>query len=385
MQKKQMTAFFLLTVTVASVLTSCRVSTAAKEHIYEDFDLKKDLGIEFPTKAFNIDEITIFDTEVLPAEPNFIGENITAFPMIVYDKMDIYESKTSKYPSNTLKNGEEIFLSEPVGDDIWGTVYSRDGKLIGYAKDGFLSAVSDGVGMYAEIGNEYGLAKTNSGDMINAYSHLVDVNKYLKVYYSDDLANTDVTTLDGVDLTEYDLVVSMKLSTQETSIGKPFYNRNMCLLQYDTLLKLVRAIRAFKNDGYTVVIYDAYRPTSVQQKWFDVVRVHKWVANPAIGMGGIHDRGTAVDISLLDASGMEIEMPTPMHTFTVDSARDSEKMTEAARANMEYMTKIMWNCGFTYINSEWWHFQCVNTKKYLPTDHPLDDIILVPSEFSSIN
>ena len=97
-------------------------------------------------------------------------------------------------------------------------------------------------------------------------------------------------------------------------------------------------------------------------------------------MGGIHDRGTALDISLIDSDGNELEMPTPMHTFTNDSARSSENMTDTARDNMNYMTDVMTSCGFTYINSEWWHFQCENTRNYLPTDHPLDTIPLVPSE-----
>ena len=69
-----------------------------------------------------------------------------------------------------------------------------------------------------------------------------------------------------------------------------------------------------------------------------------------------------------------------MHTFTDAAARDSKEMTDTARANMDYMARVMVSCGFTYINSEWWHFQCVNTKNYLPTDHPIDDIPLVPSE-----
>ncbi len=172
----------------------------------------------------------------------------------------------------------------------------------------------------------------------------------------------------------------MKLSTSETTIGQPFYTRNLCMLQYDTLQLLIKAIERFRRDGYTVVIYDAYRPTSVQQRWFDVVKVHKWVANPSIGMGGVHDRGTAIDMSLIDKDGNELEMPTPMHTFTNDSARNSENMTETARENMNYMMRVMVACGFTYINSEWWHFQDKNTASYLPTDHPIDEIPLVPSE-----
>ena len=232
--------------------------------------------------------------------------------------------------------------------------------------------------VYGELPVEYGMARTNANTYVKAYSHLVDVGKYFKAFYS-------TSELSGAaDFSEYDLVVSMKLSTSDTSIGKPFYKKNLCMVQYDLLPMLKKAVDMFAKDGYRIVIYDAYRPTSVQQRWFDVVKVHKWVANPAIGMGGVHDRGTALDISLIDTNGNLLEMPTPMHTFTEESARNSPTMTETARNNMNYMLNVMVQCGFTYINSEWWHFQDVDTQYYLPTDHPIDEIPLVPSEPTEI-
>ena len=273
----------------------------------------------------------------------------------------------------TLRAGEFVIVAEPDDNSEWATVYNENHRLLGYTKDVFLHTVNDGSALYAELPIETGLAPDNTGKKISAYSHLVDISKYLRVYSSVKQSNT------GVDFSKYDVKVSMKLSTNDTSIGEPFYTRNLCLIQYDTLQKLIKAIEIFKADGYTVVIYDAYRPTSVQQRWFDVVKVHKWVANPKIGMGGVHDRGTAIDMSLIGPDGKELEMPTPMHTFTVESARNSTTMSKKARANMEYMTNVMVSVGFSYINSEWWHFQCVDTQNYLPTDHPIDEIPLVPS------
>ncbi len=364
-----------LILNLGSTLTSCAVSPEAKNHIYEDFDLKEHLGLEFPDEAFDFGKLgTTSLTRPGQALPNSSLDGPRSFPMTVYGKMDIYESTTSQYPYNTLKEGTKIILTEPEDNSIWAKVYDIDGTPLGFTKEGFLHALSDNTQLYAEVPVESGMAPNAAGTKIPAYSHLVDVRKYLRVY------ETTEPIPEGFDLSQYDVVVSMKLSTSDTSIGEPFYKKNLCLLQYDTLQKLMNAIEVFRNDGYTVVIYDAYRPTSVQQRWFDVVRVHKWVADPSRGMGGIHDRGTAIDMSLCDAGGVELEMPTPMHSFTEESARNSEIMTETARNNMDYMTRVMVGCGFTYINSEWWHFQCVNTKDYLPTDHPIDDIPLVPAE-----
>jgi D-alanyl-D-alanine dipeptidase len=341
---------------------------------YSEDDLRKDLGI---TIAFP--DLNKSNSDSDSSADSFINDLIkenedeSIFKMKVYDSMSIYSSLIDDKAEKILGAGEFVLLQE-LNNSEWANVYSLDGKFMGYAKDGFMHSISTGSEVYAELPIEYGKAKTNSNTYVDAYSHLVDIRKYFKVYSSTD-------ELEGAtDYSNYDLVVSMKLSTEETSIGEPFYDSNICMVQYDILPMLKKAIELFRKDGYILVIYDAYRPTSVQQRWFDVVKVHKWVADPSIGMGGIHDRGSAVDISLIDINGRELGFPTPMHTFTEDSARHSPNMTETARAIMNYMLDVMVQCGFTYINSEWWHFQDVNTQYYLPTDHPLDKIPLVPSE-----
>ncbi|MBQ2546781.1 MAG: hypothetical protein II557_10855, partial [Clostridia bacterium] len=340
----------------------------------------KEMGITFEnTLAVDVDEneADLWQPEPAPEdvpEPNFTGERHGGFLMRVYDSMTLYASPDAvSSVRDVLSSGTVIELREEEGSE-WAEVFSENGKSLGYAKDGFLHAIDRDCGVYATLPIEYGLAKTNQETYVQAYSHLVDIRQYFNTVesFDDDFSSLD---LDGVDF-----VISMKLSTDGTSIGEPFYHRNLCLLQYDLLPMMRAAAERFRQDGYTIIIYDAYRPTSVQQRWFDVIRVHKWVADPKIGMGGIHDRGTAVDISLIDSEGHLLEMPTPMHTFTEASDRRSTTMTATARANMNYMLDIMLKCGFTYIQSEWWHFQDVNTLYYLPTDHPIDDIPLAVFE-----
>ena len=361
----------------ALLLTSCgsfSASKYAKAATYADYDLAYDLGIMsvLPSHIGSGEGSAIGDIANI-SDSNYEGDP-TVFRMKVYKKMDLYKSVGAESPFKTLENGTIVDLREIASSD-WAQVYSIDGELLGFAKDGFMHAIDSDLEMYAELPVEYGKAKTNAETYIDAYSHLVDIRKYLRVYSSTDPSN------EGVDLSKYDVKVSMQLSTPKTTIKEPFYNSNICMVQYDMLPKLKEAIELFRKDGYMLVIYDAYRPTSVQQRWFDVVKVHAWVANPTIGMGGIHDRGTALDVSLIDIeTGKEIEMPTPMHTFTEESSRNYPHMTGAAVGNMNYLLSIMVSCGFTYINSEWWHFQTTDTQNYLPTDHPIDSIPLVPSE-----
>jgi len=364
--KKQ--TILLALVLLSLSFTSCASVDAAfyaTDRTFADFDLMKARGITFDENVTVENPFTEYDTSA-EEEPNRTTDYISV--MKVYDSLELYDSPGGMKNGTVLEKDTVVYLTE-TADSSWTRVSDTDQNELGYAKNAYSHVIGRNCSVYAELPIEYGKAKTNAGTTVDAYSHLVDVRKYLTAYESTEYDNT------GVDLSQYDVKISMKLSTSDTSIGEPFYTKNLCMLQYDVLQKLMKAIDKFKADGYTVVIYDAYRPTSVQQRWFNVVRVHKWVADPSIGMGGVHDRGAAIDMSLIDTeTGIELEMPTPMHTFTEASARSSTTMSAKARENMNYMLKIMTSCGFTYINSEWWHFQDVNTQYYLPTDHPIDEI-----------
>ena len=388
MQNRKKTGRFLLWGGVCLLLTgivSCdflpqytEASRAVRNNSYASYDPVKEMGVvfdDFDLPAAETEDGGTQEPDTEEPLPNRPEKEIKSFPMRVTERMALYASAGNSKVLRYAEPGTKVILT-PLEDEKWAKVESENGTLLGYARDGFRRAMDDACAQYAELPIVYGMAKTNEETYVEAFSHLVDVRKYFRTY------ETYESTVSPEILEDTDLVISMKLATNETTIGKPFYNRNLCLLQYDILPNLEKAVKQFKKDGYTVIIYDAYRPTSVQQRWFDVVRVHKWVADPSIGMGGVHDRGTAIDMSLIDRDGKELEMPTPMHTFTEASARSSTEMTETARANMDYMKEVMVGCGFTYINSEWWHFQDVNTKYYLPTDHPIDTIPLVASEES---
>ena len=327
-----------------------------ENHSFRNFDIRSLQGNAEDAALTDTDNISLISsdkssagTTVKTAEEVFHRATVSDAMLNVY----VSPTRSSRVAMN-LGVGEEIELA--YYNDAFLQV-KKQGVLLGYCEPGnTYSGIWDNY--FGFLPEEAGMAKNKNSELVPATSKLVDVRLY-----------TDK------------LEIKMKLATNGTSIGEPFYHRNLCMLQEDTLVKLMDAIKLFEADGYKIVIYDAYRPTSVQQRWFDVVRVHKWVADPSIGMGGIHDRGVAVDMTLMDKNGVELDMPTAMHTFT-DAASRWSKMTSTQRKNVDYMTDIMTRCGFTYINSEWWHFQDSLIENYLPTDHPIDEIPLVYMERS---
>lgn len=144
--------------------------------------------------------------------------------------------------------------------------------------------------------------------------------------------------------------------TEENFTGNVLYTRSVPVLQTATAKKLKKAFNIFKQDGYTIKIYDCYRPKSVQFILYDIVKNSSYIANPYKSASN-HNRAAAVDMTLIGPDGVELDFPTPMHTFNSLANRGSRReWTEEQRKNVEYMTEVMVSCGFKTINSEWWHF-----------------------------
>ena len=130
------------------------------------------------------------------------------------------------------------------------------------------------------------------------------------------------------------------------------------MMEINTAEHLLRAYERFRADGYTIKVYDSYRPKSAQFKLYDIVQDNWFISNPYNG-NSWHQLGRAIDMSLIDLkTGKELLMPTPMHTFSRDASRfNSGQWSEEVKENVEYMTNVMLGCGFTLLSTEWWHFQ----------------------------
>ena len=138
-----------------------------------------------------------------------------------------------------------------------------------------------------------------------------------------------------------DAVYEQLFATERNVTGAPLYPRAIPLMQKDTITKLMKAYDRFKADGYTLKVYDAYRPIRVQRILFNIVKNKHWIADPSTTASN-HNRGCAIDLSLIiDETGEEIETPTPMHTFTDESARTCKTCIYSDLSNVVYINKIM--------------------------------------------
>jgi D-alanyl-D-alanine dipeptidase len=107
-----------------------------------------------------------------------------------------------------------------------------------------------------------------------------------------------------------------------------------------------------RKPGFKLKVWDYYHPIAIQKEMWKEYTNTPYVANPKTAR---HPRGRTVDITIIDASGDEIEMPTKYDEFT-PKARPNAPTTPKAAENRELLRSVMVGAGFSGVNSEWWHF-----------------------------
>jgi D-alanyl-D-alanine dipeptidase len=117
-----------------------------------------------------------------------------------------------------------------------------------------------------------------------------------------------------------------------------------------------------KNHNVCIKIFDGFRPLFVQKIMWEILPDERYVANPA--KGSRHNRGAAVDITLIDADGNELDMGTPYDDFTERASFASKDVSEKAYANRKLLRETMIQFGFDPMETEWWHFDFKDWNKF---------------------
>ena len=159
-----------------------------------------------------------------------------------------------------------------------------------------------------------------------------------------------------VNLKDYskDFIYDMKYATEDNFLKAKVYDCAECFLRLKTVKALVAANKDFIKKGYKIKLYDCYRPLSIQQKMWKIVSNPEYVADPK--KGSIHNRGGAVDISLVDITGKEVDMGTSFDFFGIMASHNFKQLSKEILSNRTYLKKTMIKNGFNSFDSEWWHY-----------------------------
>ena len=153
----------------------------------------------------------------------------------------------------------------------------------------------------------------------------------------------------------HDIILDLVYATSKNIAGKPIYERHLCLLHRDAELCLRKAVRLAAQAGCKLKIFDAFRPHEAQVELWQTAPDKLYVADPQVGSN--HTRGTAIDLTLVDAKGNELDMGTDFDHMTALSHHFSDQVSSQAQANRNLLLEIMEQAGFQHIPHEWWHYE----------------------------
>lgn len=163
--------------------------------------------------------------------------------------------------------------------------------------------------------------------------------------------------------------LDIRYATAENFTKAVVYPAARCLLRPEAAAALARVQADLARAGLGLKVWDCYRPLSVQKRFWELVPDPRYVADPK--KGSRHNRGAAVDLTLTDAAGGELEMPTGYDDFSAAAHRASTAGSPAARANAKRLEEAMAKHGFKGLPTEWWHFDFSGWEAFPLLDVPL--------------
>ena len=169
---------------------------------------------------------------------------------------------------------------------------------------------------------------------------------------------TEIVSGDGYTL-------DIKYATTDNFVDEVIYPCGRFFLRPDVAEALEKVKMELKKQGYGLILFDGYRPRAAQQMLWDKVSNPNYVAPPS--EGSMHNRGVAIDLSLTDSKGDEIDMGTPYDFFGPAAHHDFPDHTAEVLALRQLLKSVMESYGFQSIRTEWWHYS------HTAATYPLDD------------
>lgn len=194
---------------------------------------------------------------------------------------------------------------------------------------------------------------------VNEEPDMVSIQKNdlpVKLDY-DTVAWKEITTESGIQL-------DIRYATENNFTNKQIYGCGRCFLRPALTNKLIQLQKdVSKRYGLGLKLFDCYRPRPAQQKLWDIVPDARYVTPPA--KGSMHNRGLAVDITLVDKDGKELDMGTEYDFFGPKAYTTNTSLPADILKNRKILTAMMEAHGLKGIRTEWWHFSLKTMKAEL--------------------
>ena len=164
---------------------------------------------------------------------------------------------------------------------------------------------------------------------------------------------------------ESSIKIDIKYATTDNFVKEKMYNCGKCFLRPEVAEAIVKAQKKLEKKGYGLKMFDCYRPRPFQQRLWDKVPDDRYVTNPK--KGSMHNRGAAVDLTLVDKNGKDLDMGTPFDFFGEKAYQTCTDLPKNVLENRKLLNATLESVGFKTIRTEWWHFSYTK-KKYALSD-----------------
>lgn len=165
-----------------------------------------------------------------------------------------------------------------------------------------------------------------------------------------------------------DVVLDLRYATADNVTGAVMYPKAVCKLRRAVVERLAAAAKELRAHDRRLLLWDCYRPTSIQKLLWKAVPDARYVANPKVGSN--HSRGAAVDLGVVDTDGTAVVLPTEFDDLS-PAAAPNRALKGDKGAEASALAAAMKRAGFTSISTEWWHFDASDRGRYPLSDEPL--------------
>ena len=161
---------------------------------------------------------------------------------------------------------------------------------------------------------------------------------------------------------EYHVLLQIAYATPFNFTGMPVYKKARCFLHVEAAEKLKLASKLAAELDYKLKVFDAFRPAEAQWKLWEHTPDPNFLADP--NKGSPHSRGVAVDVTLCEMNGRELNMGTGFDEFSPLSHHGVTEIPHQAQHNRFLLLGIMTSAGWDFYRNEWWHYQLFNSRNY---------------------
>ncbi|WP_282085139.1 M15 family metallopeptidase [Aquimarina algiphila] len=193
-----------------------------------------------------------------------------------------------------------------------------------------------------------------------------------KTIAADGIVNTEnaVDTNDegfvNIEEMSSEFVLDMRYATSNNFLKEKVYSCAKCYVRKEVAEALVKANNDLLAQGYRIKLFDCYRPHSVQKKMWKIFPNPGYVADPK--GGSIHNKGAAVDITLVRSAGGGVDMGTDFDHFGKEAHHSYSGHSKTILSHRKLLRETMEKHGFKTIRTEWWHYNFKSNGGYKISD-----------------